>query len=66
MRLPRSRAELVKEVVSYPRELQFDTSRPDGMPLKALDSNQLIAMGWKAVTPFREALSATFEGFLQT
>ena len=59
-------AELVKEVVGYPGELHFDTSRPDGMPLKALDSSRLIAMGWRPATPFRDALSATCAWFRET
>jgi len=59
-------AELVKEVVGYPGELHFDTSRPDGMPLKALDSSRLIAMGWRPATPFRDAMSATCAWFRET
>lgn len=59
-------AELVKEVVGYAGELRFDTSRPDGMPLKALDSSRLIAMGWRPATPFRVALAATYDSFLET
>ncbi|MBI3611413.1 MAG: GDP-L-fucose synthase [Nitrospirae bacterium] len=59
-------AEQIREVVGFPGELRFDTSKPDGMPLKSLDSGPLRAMGWRAKTPFRPALSATYEGFLQT
>jgi len=59
-------AQRVKEVVGYEGELRFDRSRPDGMPLKALDSSVLIAMGWKPTTPFRVALTATWEAFLRT
>ncbi len=59
-------AQLTKEVVGYEGELHFDTSRPDGMPLKVLDSSPLMAMGWKPETSFEKALSATFEVFVQT
>lgn len=59
-------AQLVKEVVGYEGELRFDRSRPDGMPLKVLDSRPLMAMGWKSETSFEKALSATFEVFVQT
>jgi GDP-L-fucose synthase len=58
-------AELVKEVIGFPGELCFDTSRPDGMPLKALDSSKLSKMGWQPTTPFRVALAATYDSFLQ-
>lgn len=58
-------ATLIKEVVGYPGELRFDTSKPDGTPLKALDSSKLKEMGWRSKTPFRSALSATYDWFLQ-
>lgn len=59
-------AALVKEVVGYSGELRYDSSRPDGMPLKILDSSKLAAMGWRPPTPFRIALSATYDWFLKT
>ena len=61
----RKLAELIKEVVGYPGELRFDTSKPDGMPLKVLDSSKLKEMGWQPRTPFRSALSVTYDWFLQ-
>ena len=59
-------AELIKEVVGYSGELHFDTSKPDGMPVKVLDSSLLRALGWHPKTSFRSALSKTYEWFLQT
>ena len=56
-------AKLVKEVVGYSGKLRFDVSRPDGMPLKALDATKLLEMGWRPATPFREALLVTFQAF---
>ncbi len=56
-------ADLIKEVVGYPGELQFDSSKPDGMPLKALDSSQLMEMGWQSKTSFQAALSLTYGWF---
>ncbi|MBI1928719.1 NAD-dependent epimerase/dehydratase family protein, partial [Candidatus Poribacteria bacterium] len=58
-------AALVKEVVGYPGELRFDPSKPDGMPLKRLDSSQLSRMGWQPKTPFRAALAMTYQWFLE-
>ena len=58
-------AELVKEAVGYWGGLRFDTSRPDGMLVKALDSSRLIAMGWRPATPFSTALAVTLSAFLQ-
>ncbi len=58
-------ARMVQEVVGYAGALRLDTSRPDGMPLKALDSSRLAAMGWRPQTPFRRALEATYAWYLE-
>ncbi len=57
-------AGMIAEVVGYRGRLAFDTSRPDGMPRKLLDSSVLLGLGWRPVTPFRTALEATHRAFL--
>ncbi|MCX6906978.1 MAG: GDP-L-fucose synthase [Verrucomicrobia bacterium] len=59
-------AELIKETVGYGGRLRFDTSKPDGAPIKWLDSAPLRALGWQPRTPLREALSLTYQSFLTT
>lgn len=56
-------AAMIREVVGFVAELRFDTSRPDGMPAKLLDSGPLAAMGWRPRTPLRSAVSLTYEWF---
>ncbi|MEG4339896.1 GDP-L-fucose synthase [Microcoleus sp. D3_18_C2] len=57
-------AELIKDAVGYRGLLRFDTSKPDGMPLKALDSSKLSSMGWQPKTSFYAAVSLTYDWFL--
>ena len=57
-------ARLVADVVGYSGELVFDTSKPDGMPRKLLDVSKLTTLGWRARTPLREGLAATYADFL--
>lgn len=57
-------ARVVADVVGYRGELVFDTSRPDGMPRKLLDSSKLAALGWTARTPLREGLRTAYADFL--
>lgn len=57
-------AEMIRDVVGYDGELSFDTSKPDGMPVKELDASSMAAMGWKAQTEFVDALKTTYEWFL--
>ena len=55
-------AVLIKELVGFTGDLHFDTSKPDGLPLKILDSSRLHGMGWRPKTTLRSALEATLEG----
>jgi GDP-L-fucose synthase len=57
-------ARTVAEVVGYRGRLAFDTTKPDGAPLKALDSTPLLALGWRPRTDFRTAVEKTYDWFL--
>jgi GDP-L-fucose synthase len=61
----RELAEMIREVVGYTGKLTFDCSKPDGMPAKLLDSSRIGELGWQPHTSIRDALSATYEWFLQ-
>lgn len=56
-------AELVKEIVGYHGNLAFDPSKPDGMPFKALDSSELLNLGWQPTTSLPNALQATYDWY---
>jgi GDP-L-fucose synthase len=58
-------ARTLAEVVGYRGRLLFDSSKPDGMPLKMLDSTVLRALGWRPSTVFRTSLAETYDWFLQ-
>lgn len=60
----RETAELIRDVVGYTGELNFDATKPDGMPLKSLDSTPLIRLGWRPGTPLVEALQKTYDAYL--
>lgn len=60
----RELAEMERDVVGFTGELLFDTARPDGAPLKGLDSAPLRALGWTPSWPLRTALASTYEWFL--
>ena len=59
-------ANAIKHVVGYQGSMYFDTTRPDGAPLKTLDSTKLRSMGWKPRYQFEEGLSYTYQWFLQS
>lgn len=61
----RELAERIKRVVGFEGELRFDTSKPDGMPFKALDASVLRSLGWAPAVSFDDALSRTYQWFLE-
>jgi GDP-L-fucose synthase len=60
----RELVQLVKDVVGYQGEVEWDNSKPDGTPQKLLDSSRLHALGWKTKTPLTEGIRSTYAWFL--
>lgn len=58
-------AEIIRDIVGYQGELRYDASKPDGMPVKELDGSVLRGLGFAEATPFRDALAATYQWFIQ-
>jgi GDP-L-fucose synthase len=58
-------ARVICKVVGYPGELEFDTSKPDGMPRKSLDSSRIHAMGWRHAISLEDGLARTYHWFLR-
>jgi GDP-L-fucose synthase len=56
----RELAELIRDVVGYPGDFSFDRTKPDGTPRKLLDVGLLHSLGWRARTPLREGVEATY------
>jgi GDP-L-fucose synthase len=57
-------ASLISQTVGYFGKLSFDTSKPDGMPLKKVDTSKLDNLGWRASTNLASGLGLTYEWFL--
>lgn len=57
-------AELVKQVVGYEGEIDFDTTKPDGTPRKLMDVSKLHATGWKHTIELPEGIKLAYHDFL--
>jgi GDP-L-fucose synthase len=55
---------MICKVVGYKGGIRFDTSRPDGAPRKMVDTSFAASLGWKARTPLREGLAATYRWYV--
>ncbi len=61
----RQLAELIKQMVGYRGEIEYDTAMPDGTPRKFLDVSRLHRLGWKHTTTLEKGLRITYEWFLK-
>jgi len=61
----RELSKIVKEVVDFKGEIEFDISKPDGMPKKLLDASCLSSLGWKAETKLQSGLERTYRWYLE-
>jgi GDP-L-fucose synthase len=61
----RELAEIVRDVVGYKGQLQFDTDKPDGTPRKLLEVTKLRTLGWRAEIGLKEGLKQTYGWYLE-
>ncbi len=59
-------AAMVREVVQYPGNVVFDTSKPDGTPRKLLDTSRLRALGWAPRIDLHQGIERTYEWYVST
>ncbi|MBF0323893.1 MAG: GDP-L-fucose synthase [Alphaproteobacteria bacterium] len=57
----RELTEKVCAIAGYDTELQFDLTKPDGMPRKQLDASRLLAMGWQPRIALSDGLRETLD-----
>lgn len=55
----RQLAERVAQAVGFTGPFEYDTSKPDGMPRKRLDSERILALGWRGKTTLLDGLRQT-------
>lgn len=60
----RELAELIRGAVGYSGRIEWDRSKPDGVPRKFLDSSRIHALGWTPVTPLADGIRRTYEWYL--
>jgi len=58
-------ALMVKEIVGFDGEIVFDTSKPDGTPIKLLDVSKLSSLGWQAKISLKEGIKKTYRWYTE-
>src|SRR5690606_24984128 len=57
-------AMIIKEVIGFDGELEFDASKPDGTPRKLMDVSKLKELGWSATTSLQDGIKLAYQDFL--
>lgn len=60
----RALAELIRSIVGFEGEIEWDSSKPDGTPRKLLDVSRLEALGWKPTIALEQGIKSTYEWFV--
>lgn len=59
-------ALLIKDIVGYSGQLQFDPTKPDGTPQKLLDVSKLHQLGFRHKIGLRNGIQAVYEEYAKT
>jgi GDP-L-fucose synthase len=54
-------AETIASEIGYKGTLEFDTTKPDGTPIKLLDTTKINNLGWKPSISLQEGIRRTIE-----
>ena len=58
-------AEIIKKVVDYKGQINFDSTKLDGSPRKFIDSKALNSLGWWPEVSLKVGLAKTYKEFLK-
>jgi GDP-L-fucose synthase len=61
----RDLAMIVRKVIGFDGEIDFDVTKPDGTPRKLLDCSKLHAMGWRHSIELEEGIKLAYADFLR-
>ncbi len=59
----RELAQTIADVVGFKGSFVYDTSKPDGMPRKLMDSSKLNGMGWAPTRTLVDGIRETYQWF---
>lgn len=61
----RELANLIKEVIGYSGSIQWDSSKPDGMPYKVMYCEKVFRMGWRPKISLRRGIESFYDWYCE-
>ncbi len=56
--------EIVATTVGFTGKIVWDSTKPDGSPVKLMDVSKLTTLGWKAKVSLRDGVAQTYRSYL--
>lgn len=56
-------AEIIREVVGFPGDIEWDTTKPNGTPRKVLNVDKIKSLGWNPRIGIREGIYETYQWY---
>ena len=56
-------AETISNIVEFPGDIEWDTSKPNGTPRKVLNVDKIKALGWEPKITLKEGIRRTYEWY---
>ena len=56
-------AETIADVVGYDRDINWDTTKPNGTPRKVLNVDKIKSLGWEPKIGLREGIELTYQWY---
>ncbi|MCF7800144.1 GDP-L-fucose synthase [Candidatus Babeliales bacterium] len=57
-------ALLIKEIIKFNGQIEFDTTKPDGTPKKLLDVSKINKLGWQYKISLKDGVKQAYQNFL--
>ena len=62
----RELAHLAQRAVGFTGTIEFDTTKPDGVPRKALDSRRILGLGWTPQVGLEQGIALAYDWYLRS
>ncbi len=56
-------AQTIADVIGYDRDINWDTTKPNGTPRKVLNIDKIKSLGWEPKIGLREGIEKTYEWY---